>query len=166
MHDYEAGPYIVIERRRGGLGPFLVGAAAGALLGVLIAPRPGAQTQREIREGVRRVRTAAEEGLEATRSTVHRTRERMVQGYQTVRSEVDTRAEQARSALETGRRAALDTREELEKQATRIRETYHTAAAKIGLEDESTPVGGVGRTFDVIVTDVFVELPEERPSAE
>jgi gas vesicle protein len=88
MRDYDDLPYIVIERRSAGLGAFLWGAAFGAIAGLLLAPRPGTQTQRDIREGVRRARTAAEDGVEAARYTVTRARDLIEDQIQTVRDQI------------------------------------------------------------------------------
>jgi gas vesicle protein len=144
MREYDDLPYIVIERHSAGFAPFLWGALLGAGAALLLAPRSGAQTQEEIREGVRRVRTAAEDRVESARATVERTRDRIEERIgavreqvDTVRSQFDTRAEQARDAFDAGRRAAHDARQELERRVADVRDSYHAVAEKVGLREET-----------------------------
>src|SRR4029078_5987754 len=61
-YDFEDDqPYVVIERRsEGGVGAFLLGIALGAGVALLLAPRSGEETRRDIKRRARRVRRAAE----------------------------------------------------------------------------------------------------------
>jgi gas vesicle protein len=159
MAHYDELPTIVIERRSGGLAPFVWGALIGAGAALLLAPRSGSQTQEEIREGVRRVRTAAEDRIEAARTTVTRTRERVQDQIDSVREQVenvreriDTRTDQARDLLDSGRRAAREAREELERRVSDAR-SYPAASRP--------PAGGAGA--EVIITGVTEERPEGQP---
>jgi gas vesicle protein len=174
MRDYDDLPYIVIERRSAGLAPFLWGAVLGAGAALLLAPRSGAQTQEDIRRGVQRARSVAEDRVEAARSTYSRTRERFEDGIESVRGGVDTvreqfenvrdrfetRADQARETLDTGRRIAHDAREEIERRVEEARDAYHTAGEKVGLGHEAPPSGTGGP--DVVVIDVAEERSEGR----
>src|SRR5690606_26431610 len=126
MRDSDDLPYIVIEKRSGGFGAFLWGALIGAGAALLLAPRSGAETQEELREGVRRVRSAAEGRVESARDTVHRTRSRLEDRVGTVREQIDVRAKQAREALDSGRRAARDARSELERRVADVRHSYES----------------------------------------
>ena len=57
----EHEPYVVIERESSpGIMPFLIGAALGAGVALLLAPRSGAATRRDIKRRANRVRRAAE----------------------------------------------------------------------------------------------------------
>ena len=58
----ENEPYVVIERESStGIMPFLIGAALGAGVALLLAPRSGADTRRDIKRRANRVRRAAED---------------------------------------------------------------------------------------------------------
>ena len=160
MREYDDLPYIVIERRSGGVTPFLWGALLGVGAALLFAPRSGEETQEEIRQGVRRLRTAAEDRVGEVRDTVTgtivRARGRIQDQLDTVRDTVEERAERARQAIEAGRRAALDARHELERRVEQAKETYSAAAEAVRAPavDRQTP------TVDVIITDVIVEEAE------
>ncbi|HEX2091523.1 MAG TPA: YtxH domain-containing protein, partial [Longimicrobiaceae bacterium] len=114
MADYDDLPHIIIERDRGGLGPFVWGALLGAAAALLLAPRTGAETQREIRERARRLREVAEGRVTDARDTVagavERARSQVTDQISTLRETIETRADQARYAVETGRRAAREAR--------------------------------------------------------
>jgi len=103
MPDIEDQDYIIVERKRGGFGPFVWGALIGAGLALLFAPRSGRQTRAEIRDGVQRLRDQAEEAVRDAQRTV-------VDRYDTVRGDVRGRVDAARDAFEAGRRAAREAR--------------------------------------------------------
>ena len=151
MRDYDDMPYIVIERHRGGMTPFLWGALLGAGAALLLAPRSGAETQDEISRNVRRIRDTAEGRVTDARDTVTRTRDRLVDRIDSVRSTFEEQADRARDAVDTGRRAARDARTELER---RVAEAKAAAAAPSA---DSQP------DVDVVVTEVIVEDSDERP---
>ncbi|NJD09025.1 MAG: YtxH domain-containing protein [Gemmatimonadetes bacterium] len=99
MPELDDQDYIIIERKRGGVGAFLWGAAIGAGLALLLAPRSGRQLRAHLRDGVQRLRDQAEDAVrEAQRSVTDR--------YDSVRTDVRDRVEAAREAFEAGRRAA------------------------------------------------------------
>jgi gas vesicle protein len=152
MGDRDDLPYIVIERHDSGVGAFFWGALLGAAAALLLAPRSGAETQRELRERVFRLRNDAEDRVDdardAVRTVVDRARDRVVDRVEAVRESVQARASQARDAIDTGRRAARDARAELEE---RIAEAKRAAHA----EDSAPEV-------DVVVTDVVIEEPGPR----
>lgn len=100
-------PYLVIERKDGGAGAFLLGALLGAGVALLLAPRAGTETREELRIGVNRLRERAEDTVRGFQDTVTDT-------LGTVRSEVTDRLETAREAFEAGRQAARDTRRDME----------------------------------------------------
>src|SRR5690606_16733384 len=81
MADHDHVPYIVIERHSGGAAPFLWGLLLGAGAALLLAPRSGEETQAEIRERARRLRSSAEDRVDSVRGTVtdrvSRTREQV-----------------------------------------------------------------------------------------
>ena len=51
--DY-APPYVIVERREIGVGPFLIGIALGAGVALLLAPQSGEETRRGIARRARR----------------------------------------------------------------------------------------------------------------
>ena len=140
MRDYDDLPYIVIERRSGGAAPFLWGALLGAGAALLLAPRSGEQTQEEIRERVRRIRSAAEDRVTEARSTVTeaitRTRDELQERIDTVRDTIDSRTTRARDAVDAGRRAARDARSELQRRVAEAKESYSAVSG--------TANGGIG----------------------
>ena len=163
MREYDDLPYIVIERRSGGFTPFLWGALLGVGAALLFAPRTGEETQEELRQRVRRLRTAAEGRVNEVRDTmsgaVTRTRGRLQDRIDTVRETVEERAERARQAVEAGRRAALEARAELERRVDLAKESYNAAAeAARGASTRQPPAA------EVIITDVIVEEADERPN--
>lgn len=170
MAEYEDMPYIVIERRSGGLTPFVWGALLGAGVALLLAPRSGEETQEEIRQSARRLRTAAEDRVNNVRDevtgTITRTRNQLHDRLDTVRSVVESRADQARQAVDAGRRAAVDARSELQRRVAEAKESVQSvtdavrAAAPTGNSGASTPPS---RDVNVVVTDVVVEEAEGRP---
>lgn len=164
MREHDDLPYIVIERRGAGLTPFLWGALMGAAAALLLAPRSGAETQEEIRERVRRARTAAEDRIGAAREKVTLARERVEdqvesvrRKFDEVREQLDERTEQARDAVEHGRRVARDAREEIGRRVSEARENFQAGSPTPTGEEAERP----GRSeIDVVVTDVTEERVE------
>ncbi|HWK90025.1 MAG TPA: YtxH domain-containing protein [Longimicrobium sp.] len=128
MRDDEELPQIVIESRGGGAGVFLLGALVGAGVALLLAPRPGAETQRELRAAARRLRSAAGEGVgdarEAATDLFGRARERMGDSVALVRGRVEEKVDRARQAVETGRHAAREARTELQRRVDEAKAAY------------------------------------------
>ncbi|HEX6134711.1 MAG TPA: YtxH domain-containing protein [Longimicrobiales bacterium] len=114
MADHDDLPYVIIERRSGGFGSFVIGALLGAGAALLFAPRSGAETRDEIRAGALRLRDRAEDAVRGVADSVNDT----VGG---VRAEVEGRLDAARNAFEAGRRAARDTRHEMEMRVREVR---------------------------------------------
>ena len=156
MRDSDDLPYVVIERHSGGLGAFLWGAMIGAGAALLLAPRSGSETQEDLRASVRRVRTAAEDRVETARSTVNRTRSRLEdqlgnvrEQISSVREQIDSKAERARETLESGRRAAMDARADIERRVAEAKESYGARLERAGRGDIDAQVGEV----DVVLSD-------------
>ncbi|MDP9347619.1 MAG: YtxH domain-containing protein, partial [Gemmatimonadota bacterium] len=124
MRDSEDLPYVVIERERGGLEPFLWGALLGAGVALLMAPRSGTETQREIRDRVTRIRDTAQGRVNDARGVIDRTRGQVRDRIGGLRGVVESRVEQARDAVDTGRRAARDARSELERRLSDAKAAY------------------------------------------
>jgi len=165
MRDHDDTPYIVIERHQGTLGAFVWGALIGAGAALLLAPRTGAQTQEELRHGVRRVRDAAEEKVDAARTTVSRTRERVEDSVGavreqigTIREKLETRADDARHALENSRRAA---KEHIDRGVAGAKESYQAASDRMAAAADRAD--DAGRDVEIVITEITVEPNEGRP---
>jgi gas vesicle protein len=118
MRDHDEGPYIVIERDSGGgAGSFLFGALVGAGLALLFAPKSGAETQEDLKEQARKLRSVAEE-------RVKEARRQLEESLEGVRDGVQTRFEDVKEAVSTGRDAATDARSDLEQKLQRSKAAY------------------------------------------
>lgn len=138
MRDRDEAQVIVIERDSGGgAGSFVLGALVGAGLALLFAPKSGAETQEELKEQARKLRSAAEERVrEAQRQLEER--------LEDVRDGVQTRFDDVKQAVNAGRDAAVDARSDLEHKLERSKAAYRAgvqaARETIGAEsgdDES-----------------------------
>jgi len=141
MRDHDEVPTIIIERGGGSVGPFILGALLGAGLALLFAPKSGAETQEDLKERARKLKTVAEERVRSAQKNLE---ERLDAARQGVQSRVDD----VRDAMDAGRKAAVDARGELEKKLERSKAAYragieaarHVAAggseATGGAEDE------------------------------
>ena len=112
MSDRDEAQYVLIEKQEGGsFGAFLWGAALGAGIALLLAPRSGEQTRNEIRAGVQRIRDRAEDAVRsATEGVTGR-----IDG---VKSGVTDRMDAARTTFEMGRQAARDMKAEYQYRST------------------------------------------------
>lgn len=169
MAEYDNAPYIVIERHSGGVSPFLWGLLLGAGAALLLAPRSGEETQEEIRQRARRIRTAAEDRVGSVRGsvtdTINRTRSQLQGRFDSVRDSVDSGTQRAREMLDGGRRVASDARSELRRRVEEAREDVHAANAT--RDDEPIraprPAAPPPPAGEVGITDVEVEEAEGRP---
>ncbi|MEQ9398387.1 MAG: YtxH domain-containing protein [Longimicrobiales bacterium] len=130
--------YIVIDRGNGGgqIGSFILGALVGAGVALLFAPRSGEETQEDIRERAARLRSAAEDRV---RDAQKRLEHRMDQA----RDGVQSRIEDVKEAVESGRQAAHDARGELEKRVEKSKAAYRAgidAAREAARSDEAEEV--------------------------
>ena len=156
MREHEELPYIVIERRSGGVSPFLWGALLGAGVALLLAPRSGRETQAEIRRTTERLRMGVEDRVSTARDAVSRTRGRVQDRIEDVRDAIETRASQARSAFDTGRRAASEARSDLERRVADAKQSYRSAAERV--RAARPPISD-----ETVRPDVTVEEAEGQP---
>jgi len=118
MRDQDEGPYIVIERESGGgLGSFILGALVGAGLALLFAPQSGEETQEELKERARQLRSAAEGRVRDAQRTLE---DRMDVAREGVRERVET----VKDAVDAGRQAARDARADLERKLEQSKAAY------------------------------------------
>jgi gas vesicle protein len=127
MRDYEFDddePFVVIEKEAAGVGPFLLGALIGAGIGLLFAPRSGDATRREITRSARRVKeaaqTAAQDAAARVSDTFQEARRQVEERIDAARLAIELKKDQVNRAVDAGREAARDARDELER---RIAET-------------------------------------------
>jgi gas vesicle protein len=130
----EDHPYVVIERHSDvGVGPFLLGLALGAGAALLLAPRSGAATRRDIKRRALRVRRAAENVAADVTDTVVDTfqdaRRRVEDQIDTARHALEVKRQQVQRAMEAGRAAAQEAREELEQRIAETKAAYDAGAA-------------------------------------
>lgn len=154
MADHDDLPYIVVERQSGAAGPFLWGALLGAGAALLLAPRSGEETQREIRNSVTRLRRDAEDRVSDTREAVfgavERTRDTVQERVDSVRDAIHTGTNQARDAVDAGRRAAHDTRTDLERRVADAKSAFREADMAAG---PPRPVAEVIITEEIIIEE-------------
>ncbi len=152
MSDYENLPYVVIERPGGAPAAFLWGALLGAAAALLLAPRSGAATRTDIRDAAERLKSDAEDRVTGARDSVERRVQRVRDGIDervaTLRGNAETQAERAREAVEAGRRAAEETRVQLERRLASVKAQKSGAAVR----------GDPGeRDATVVIEEVVVE---------
>ncbi len=121
MRDYDDDvPYIVIERSGSGLVPFVWGALLGAATALLLAPKSGAETQRELKDRARRPRERAEEKVEELQGSLQ---DVLSEGRRQVEEKLEVAKRgfaesrsRAQEAVDAGRKAAQAARSEFEGQ--------------------------------------------------
>lgn len=118
MRDQDEGPYIVIERDGGGgAGAFILGALVGAGLALLFAPRTGEETQQDLKERALKLKSAAE-------ARVREAQKQLEERLETAREGVHHRVEGVKDAVEAGRKAAVEARDDLERKLERSKAAY------------------------------------------
>lgn len=131
-YDFDGDdPYVVIERRSGDFSSFLMGLALGAGIALLLAPKTGVETRRELRMRARKVRNAAEDAAhdvaERVTDTLEQARSQVEERVDAARSAVEMRKDQVVSAIDVGRAAARQAREDLERRIAETKASYQTS---------------------------------------
>lgn len=141
--DESDDPYVVVEKRGGGIAPFLMGLAVGAGLALLLAPQSGAETRRMIRRRARRaadsMRDAAEDVADNVRDQVEHAKRRVEEGLETAKDVIEREKKIAKHAVRTGRDAARAAREELDARLAESRAGSRRTTATAGdeLDDDA-----------------------------
>ncbi len=117
MSERDEVPTVIIERGGGQIGSFVLGALLGAGVALLFAPRSGQETQEDLKERARRLRSSAEERVRGAQKDLESRLEAARQGVQ-------ARLDDVRDAVDAGRKAALDARDDLEKKLERSKAAY------------------------------------------
>jgi gas vesicle protein len=140
MRDHDDVPYIVIEREGGGgLGSFILGALVGAGLALLFAPQSGEEAQSEIKARALKLKDVAQDRVRGAQSSLENR-------LASARENVQTRVESVKEAVDTGRKAAVDARDELEKKLERSKAAYR---AGIDAAREAASVAQAGEVEEV-----------------
>ena len=130
-HDQEE-PYIVIEKHSGGASELLLGVLIGAGVALLFAPRSGEETRGEIRRRARQagdtVRGVAEGVTGQVADTFETARTRVEQQIDSARSALEIKRRQVSRAMEAGREAAQQAREDLEQRLAETKAAYNAGA--------------------------------------
>ena len=128
MSDHKELPYIVIERESGGgLGAFVLGALVGVSLGLLFAPKSGAETQEDLKEHARRLREAAEDRMREVEDRLG-----------VARDGAKDHIESVKNAVDAGVQAAREARDELE---TKLEATKAAYRAGVDAAQQGAPSG-------------------------
>jgi gas vesicle protein len=158
MRDHDETPYIVVEREgSGGLGSFILGALVGAGLALLFAPQSGEETQEEIKSKAVKLKDVA-------RERVREAQENFEGRLSTAREHVQSRVDSVRDAVDSGRKAAVEARGELEKKLERSKAAYRAgidAAREAGETPADDPsVGEIPETVDPGESEISGEVVE------
>jgi gas vesicle protein len=142
--DYDDEPAVIIERHSGGgVGSFLLGVAIGAVAALLLAPQSGEETRRDLRRGARRARRAAQDmaGDLTTKvsDTFEQARDRVEQGIDSARQAIDLKKRQVSRAMEAGRAAAQQARDELERRIAETKAAYN-AGVDVARTGQAAPL--------------------------
>jgi gas vesicle protein len=159
-HDEDDDLEIVIEERGGGLRTFVLGAVVGAGVALLLAPRSGRETQREVARALGGLRDRGVGGsTESVTDWVGSTRGRVTGRLDDVRQAVGDGVGKVRGAVEEGRMAARQARVELRRRMDEARDTYRSGRAGTApVRLPSSPVPQVVRSQpEVVVTGGAVE---------
>jgi len=125
---YYGEPYVIVERREAGIGPFIIGLALGAGVALLLAPRSGEETRRGIARRARRAQEAARDFVEDVSGTVadkfDEVRATVGERIDATLDAVDDKKRRLSSAFDAGRAAAREARGELEQRIAESKAAY------------------------------------------
>lgn len=125
---YYGEPYVIVEKRDAGIGPFLIGLALGAGAALLFAPQSGEETRRGIARRARRAQEAAQDLVEDVSGTVadkfNEVRETVGERIDATLEAVDDKKRRVSNAFHAGRAAAREARGELEQRIAESKAAY------------------------------------------
>src|SRR2546423_948647 len=126
--DYEAEPYVIIEKQDSAIGPFLLGIALGAGVALLFAPQSGQETRSGLGRSARRAQNAAQDFVEDVSDTVadkfKEVRSTVEGKIEATLDAVDHRKRRVTNAYQAGRAAAREARGELEQRIAESKAAY------------------------------------------
>ena len=125
---YYGEPYVIVEKREMGIGPFLLGLALGAGAALLFAPQTGEETRRGIARRARRAQEAAQDLVEDVSGTVadkfNEVRATVGERIDATLEAVDDKKRRVSNAFHAGRAAAREARGELEQRIAESKAAY------------------------------------------
>ena len=125
-------PFVVIEKKSGGLGTFLLGIAVGAGIALLFAPQSGEETRRGLARSARRARRAASDAVgdvgEVVSETFESARQQVEAKIDRARESIEMQREQVQRAVHAGRAAAAQARADLERRLAETKAAYNAGA--------------------------------------
>jgi gas vesicle protein len=125
---YYGEPYVIVEKREAGIGPFLLGLALGAGAALLFAPQTGEETRRGIARRARRAQEAAQDLVEDVSGTVadkfNEVRATVGERIDATLEAVDDKKRRVSNAFHAGRAAAREARGELEQRIAESKAAY------------------------------------------
>lgn len=151
---------IVIEERGGGLRTFVLGMLVGAGAALLLAPRTGRDTQRELARALGGLRDGGVDGArDSLTGWMGSTRGRVTGRLDDARQAMDEGLGRVRGAVEEGRMAARQARTELRRRMDEARDTYRAGrAGTVPARRASAPEPKAVRAEpQVVVKDVATE---------
>ena len=162
-------PFVVIEKQSGSLSSFFIGLAVGAGVALLFAPQSGLETRRGIRRRARRATRAAQQVATEVTGTVTDTftdaRRRVEEQIDTARTAIEIKRQQVQRAMEAGRAAAHQAREDLERRIAETKAAYQAGAEVAHSGSQSTtrsravqPAQRTGRAASAVATAESDEL--------
>ncbi len=121
-------PYVIVERRDVGVGPFLLGIALGAGAALLFAPQSGEETRRGIARSAKRAQEKAQDFVEDVSGTVadkfNEVRASVEDRIEATLDAVDDKKRRVSNAYHAGRAAAREARGELEQRIAESKAAY------------------------------------------
>ena len=124
-------PFVVIEKESGSVGSFLLGVAIGAGVALLLAPQSGAETRRGLNRSARNVGRVAQGAMEDAADSIagsfQQAREQVETRIDTARQAIDLKKRQVSRAMEAGREAAQQARDDLERRIAETKAAYQTS---------------------------------------
>ena len=136
QYEFDDQPYVVIEKETGSVGSLLLGFAIGAGVALLFAPRAGIETRRELTRGARRVQRSAQGVVDDVTGTVtggfNQARQHVEEHIDAARQAVELKRAQVTRAVEAGRVAASQAREELERRIAETKAAYQSGSPAPG----------------------------------
>ncbi len=169
MSEYEFEddePYVVIERHDGSVGSFLFGLAVGAGVALLLAPRSGLETRRDLSLQARRARdratSLASDVSDSLADTFSQARDEVETRIDATRQAIDVKRQQVARAMEAGRAAAHQAKDDLERRIADTKAAYQagTDAARAAINAPTPPSGGAAVAGDIPKSTVSSEGAE------
>jgi gas vesicle protein len=132
-------PYVVIADRSSDLGPFLFGAALGAVFALLLAPRAGAETRKVVRNRLRSARESARDAAEGVANTFTQARDELERRIESARAAVSSRSGSLSDAVAAGRSAAREAERDLRSRLDKVSPDESAPPPRPAESDNASP---------------------------